>query len=87
MEPIVIRERRVHHFGIPDLGERNPGVLQRHRDGIVPRCGVRRRVDGDLRRLLERHGVHVVRFDLTAHGRHRAVDRFAADAIERRIPP
>jgi len=45
-------------------------------------------IHGDLRRLLERHRVHVARFDFTANRGDRAfVYRLGAHAVQRRIAP
>jgi len=57
VQPIIVPQGAVHHFRIPDLRELDAGVLQRHRHRIVPRRGIGRRIDGNLRRFLERHGV------------------------------
>ena len=86
MQPVVFAQCSIHHFRIPDLGERNAGVLQRHRYGVIPRRGIRRRIDGDLRRLLERHRIHVARFDCAANRGDRAlVHRLGAHAVQRRV--
>ena len=88
MQPVVFAQCSIHHFRIPDLGERNAGVLQGHRYGIIPRGGIRRRIDGHLRRLLERHRIHVARFDCAANRGDRAlVHRLGAYAVQRRVAP
>ena len=88
MQPVVPRELPGHDLEVPHLVEGNPGVLQRHRDGVVPRRRVGRHVHGHLRRLLKRHRVHVARFDLPSNGRDPGVvHRLEGHARERRVAP
>src|SRR5713101_5302251 len=88
VQPVVLAQCPVDHLQIPDLREPNAGVLQRHRNGVVPWRGIGRHVHSDLRRLLERHRVHVARFNCTANRGDRAfVYRLGAHAVQRRIAP
>ena len=64
VQPVVGLELGAEHLRVPHLLELDAGVVERHRDRVVPRRGVGRRVDRHLRRLLQRHGVHVAALDL-----------------------
>ena len=64
VEPVVLRERAVHHLFVPYLVELDLRVLQGERDRVVPRLESGGDIDGDAGRLLEAHHVHVVVFTL-----------------------
>jgi hypothetical protein len=88
MDPVELRQVRVEDVVVPDLLVLDPGVREGERDRVVPRWRVGRRVDGDARRLLERHRIHVPLGDLLPDGRHRAaVGGLEGDAGERRTAP
>ena len=59
MQPVVGLELAAEDLRVPDLLELDPGVVERHGDGVVPGRGVGRRVHRHLGRLLQRHRVHV----------------------------
>ena len=87
VQPVVLREIAVLDFVVPDRRVLDARVLERERDGVVPRRRVGRRVDGDLRRLLERHRFHVARRRSRARiwPSLRVVDRLDGDAGESRL--
>ena len=88
MQPVVLRQIAVLDLVVVDRRVLDAGVLERERDGVVPRQRVGRRVDGDLRRLLERDRLHVARGDLGANlAELRVVDRLEGDAREARLAP
>ncbi len=88
VQPVVGGQLVREHLVVPHLLERDAGVLQRDRDGVVPGRHVRRNIHRDLGRLFEGHRVHVVRFNVPANGGHLALlHRLYAHARERRVAP
>ena len=64
VQPIVVVERALEYFVVPDFFVVNLGVFHREGHCIVPRLFVGRRVHGDLRHLFQAHDFHVGRIDL-----------------------
>ncbi len=86
VQPVVIREPALNHFGIPDLLVLHPGIFQRHGHRVVPGRRVGRRVYGHPGRLLQRHRVHVGLLDLGPDAGHPAsVGVLHRDAGKRRV--
>ena len=87
MEPVVGLELGPEHLAVPHLLELDPRVVEDHRDRVIPWRGIGRRVHGHLRRLLERHRVHVAALELAPHSDDLpVVERLRGDAVERGIP-
>ena len=59
VDPLVVVQVLLEYLVVPDRLVLDAGVVEHHRDGVVPGRRVRRRVDSDLGRALERHGLHV----------------------------
>ena len=59
VEPVVCRQQTVKHLVVIDDVERNLGVCQDERHGIVPREYVFGGVNGETRHLLQLHLVHI----------------------------
>ena len=64
VQPVVVVERALKHFVVPDFFVVDLGVFQREGHCIVPGLFVGRRVHGDLRHLFQTHSFHVGRIDL-----------------------
>ena len=63
VQPVVVAQLVVEHFFIINLIVGHFRIGQRHGHRIVPGLFVERGVDGDLRRLLQQHPFHILRFD------------------------
>ena len=66
VQPVVGLQLLAQDLGVPHLLELYAGIVERHGNGVIPRGGIRRRVDRHLRRLLQRHGIHVSALKPTA---------------------
>ena len=82
VQPVVLLQLAAQYLLVPHARVGDLRVLERQRDGVVPRRGVARDVDGDLGRLLQHDGLHVVVCDLGTHSRlvgpAHGLDRHAA---------
>src|SRR5690349_24639495 len=84
MEPLVLREIAALDLVVVDARVVDPGILESERYRVVPGQRLRRRIHGDLRRLLERYRFHVAVGDLTAdRAELRVIDRLDSDEIGR----
>ena len=83
MEPIVVGQFPVQHFGVPKFRVGNLRVLERKLHGVVPGRRARRDIDRHARRRFEFHRLHVVVGYLGLDLRHAAFvhdfDRHPAD--------
>src|SRR5262249_38550360 len=73
MEPVVLPEPVAQYLRIPDLLELNSGVVERHRDRVIPRRRIGRDIHSNLGCLLQRNRVHVAALDFGTYLEHRPI--------------
>ena len=85
MHPVVLREVALLNLIVIDRREIDARILEGERHGIVPGLCLERRIDGDARRFLQWHALHVSRRHLPPDRAQLLVrDRLHRDAVERR---
>src|SRR5260221_2715295 len=84
VQPVELGEVALLHLVVVDRRKVDAGILERERDGVVPRLRLWRRVHGDARCPLERNALHVGACDVAANGGELCIShRLDGNSVER----